>query len=449
MKKIFSLLILSGMLILGTIDADSGSLWSKYVTNDKSFSFHYPSGWKVTSDDSIVMAENSTTDEQLVMAMIPFDKSKSPQDMANEFIVMLKTGNPNICASDWRSQPESADVRVIFNLADNSNGKEYSGLGIVIKSDQQAYWFSYLAPTSGYYQARGSNILNGFIGSISSGSSSKAPNFDYSVKTAERIDRNADAFMFVLEFALGAPFTQSQEDVILYELKDGWRCMSEAELQKYDLYPTLVQGILTMGQKDLEKLRVDLEKSVREWLVETDQSDQAVKIINAQLKSRGQVVIGGEPPLTEMSLTAYSEIIAYSRLLQQNPTAKPEHISQDSVNEIKQQVTKVWESFSAADKQDIATAPGLWVCLRVQLQNGSQAEQDAIRANLKKLEAATHNIGTGNSTDPKTNVSAGSGTKKPMDMNSHWCMMQIQQQTFNTYMWSRGFNYLPATGKMW
>jgi hypothetical protein len=210
-----------------------------------------------------------------------------------------------------------------------------------------------------------------------------------------------------------------------------------------------VQTVLKMGQKDLEKLRADLEKSVREWLDETDQSDQVVKIINGQLKSRGKVVIDGEPQLTEMSLTAYSEIIAYSRLLQLDSKAKPEQISQESVNEIKQQVKTVWKSFSITDRKDIATTPGLWVCMRVQLQNGSQAEQDKIRANLKKLEAVTHNIGTNNSTIPKTNSSAGSGTQKPMDMNSHWCLMQMQQQTFNTYMWSRGFNYLPATGKMW
>jgi len=73
------------------------------------------------------------------------------------------------------------------------------------------------------------------------------------------------------------------------------------------------------------------------------------------------VVIAGEPPLTDMSLTAYSEIIAYSRLLQQNSKAKPEQISQKSVNEIKQQVKKVWKSFSTADRQDIATTPGLMV----------------------------------------------------------------------------------------
>lgn len=448
MKKILVLLVLTSFMILGVVSADSGSIWSKYVNIDNNFSFHYPSGWSVSTNNSIVEAKNSTTDEQLLMVMIPFDPYKSPQDLASGFIDMLKEGNPNVRAFNWKSQPETASIQVMFHLSDNINGKEYSGLGMVIKSAQEALWFSYFAPTSDYYQVRGLNILEGFINSLSTGSASKDPNIDYSIKIAEKIENNSKAFMFVLEFALGAPFTQSQENVILDELKDGWRYRSEEELQQYDLYPIIMENILKLGQKDLEKLRSDMEKSIREWLVETDQSDRAVKIINGQLESRGKVVIDGNPPLTEMSLTAYSEMIAYSRMLQQNPLAKPEQISQESVNEIKQQVIEVWESFSTTDKEDIATSPGLWICLRAILQNGSEEEQDKVRVNLKELGAVTSNIDN-NSTDSKTNSTGGSESKKPMDMSAHWCLMQMREITFNTYMWSHGYNYLPATGRMW
>lgn len=449
MKRIISLLIIMSMLVLGTISADTGSLWSKYVAADKSCSFHYPAGWTVSFEDTMVGFENSTTDEEFMMLAIPFDQSKSPQELANGFITMLKSANPNIRSSDWSSKPESAGTLITFDLTNLENGKAYSGYGLVVKSEQQATWYSYLAPAAAYQQVRGCNILQGFVDSLTSGTASIAPKIDYSVKTAEQVERNSKAFMFVLEFALGAPFTHSQETVILDELKGGWRYLSAAELQKYDQYPTLMQNILKMGQKDLEILRADLEKTVRQWLTETNLADPAVKIINAHLKSRGSVVLDGVPPLTEMSLTAYSEIVAYSKLLQLEPKAKPEQITQESVNEIKQQVKTVWNSFTVTDKKDIATTPGLWVCLRVQLQNGTQAEQDKIRENLKKLEAATRNITTNNGADPTTNSGTGAGAQKPMSMTAHWCMQQIQQQTFNTYMWSRGFNYLPATGKMW
>lgn len=182
---------------------------------------------------------------------------------------------------------------------------------------------------------------------------------------------------------------------------------------------------------------------------ETDQSDPAVKMINSNLESRGKVVIKGEPPLTEMSLTAYSEIIAYSRLLQKDPEAKPEKISQKSVTKIKKQVKKVWNSFFDTDKQDIATTPGLWICLRAQLMHGQETEKDKIRDNLNKLETATRNIEVNDSTKSETNSTADSKTKKPMSYSAHWCLLQMKQQTFNTMMWSHGFNYHPTYGKMW
>jgi hypothetical protein len=34
-------------------------------------------------------------------------------------------------------------------------------------------------------------------------------------------------------------------------------------------------------------------------------------------------------------------------------------------------------------------------------------------------------------------------------MIKHNVLMNIQQQTFNSTMWSRGFNYQPASGKVW
>ena len=113
MKRIISLLILISLLALGTVSADPGSPWSKYVTADKSLSFHYPSGWSVSTDGSMVAVENSATEEELVMTMIPFDQLKSPQDLANGFIAMLKNSSPNFRAFNWRSQTESASL-VVF-----------------------------------------------------------------------------------------------------------------------------------------------------------------------------------------------------------------------------------------------------------------------------------------------------------------------------------------------
>ncbi|HEX3047142.1 MAG TPA: hypothetical protein VHY08_20480 [Bacillota bacterium] len=447
MKKFLSVSVWLVLLIWSAIGADSAGLWAKYIAADGSYSFHYPVGWKVNPEESMVAIENSRTDEEMMMAGVPFDKRKSPADLASGYITLLRENNLDIRASNWQSDPSTKDSQVMFDLVAKNDGKQYKGQGFVIKTEQQATWFSYTAPSAGYSSARGLAILQGFIGSLASGSASKMPEIDYTSDPMAKIDGNAQAFLFVLEFALGAPLTKAQEDLILEELERGWRTMPEMELRKYDQYPALVQSILKMGQKDLEALRAELEKTIREWLDESDPSDKGVKAIRDQLKTRGRIVMPGEPPLTEMSLAAYSEIIAFSRLLRENSKALPEQITLRSVQEIKKQVQKSWSSFTKKEQQEIATAPGLWICLRVLLRNGSKEEQQKVRNQLLKLSADTPSVDANTNDDSRNNDSKNQNA--PMDFATHNSLMAMQQMTFNSYMWSRGFNYQPSTGMMW
>lgn len=440
MRRIISLLILVTLIFSNYTYADAATIWSKYVSKDKSYSFHYPSGWTVTEYDSMIVIENSKSNEQMMMVMLPYDNQKTPKQLASSFISSIKVANPNIKASNWHSLSDSLGEHIVFDLSDKIESKVHLGQGLVIKEMGQAIWFSYFAPEADYYQIRGYSIMEGFIGSMASGSTSVAPQIDYTVDVAANIDKNAKGFMFVLEFALGAPLTKSQEDVIIKELKSGWRYLSKEELAAYDEYPMLVKSIMKAKQKDMEKLRSSLEEMIKEWLEETDQNDPSVKIINSTLGKREKVIVKGEPPLTEMSLQAYSEIIAYSKLLQKSSTASPDKITKKSVDSVKKQVKEVWKNLSNEDKEDIATAPGLWVCLRSQYRFGTKKQQKEIRDSIKKIEEAK--------VVPKES-SSKTDSGEPMSMAAHWSMMQIQQMTFNTYMWSRGFNYLPATGKMW
>lgn len=441
MKKIISLLILVTLLFSNVTYADAAKIWSKHVAKDKSYSFHYPSGWKVTTNDSVIVIENSKTGEQLMMVMLPFEQQKTPKQLASSFIKMIKSDNPNLKASYWRSLTDSMGDHVVFDLSDKIKTKKQLGLGLVTKEMQQAIWFSYFAPEADYYQIRAYNILDGFINSIATGSTSIAPKIDYTVDVAANIDKDAKAFMFVLEFALGAPLTKSQEDTILKEIKKGWRHLTEEELKAKDQYPAYVKLIMKVKQKDLDELRNSLEEGISEWLKETDQTDPAVKIINSTLKKRGKVVIKGEPPLTEMSLQAYSEIIAYSRLLQKDSKASPDKISKKSVDSVKKEVKEVWKNFSKEDKENIATVPGLWVCLRSQYRYGTKDDKKLIRDSIKKLEEAK--------VETKVDKGTGTGSGKTLDMTSHWVLMEMQKTTFNTYMRSRGFNYSASYGQMW
>lgn len=453
MKRIVILMIILSIVFSSSFSSTASTgLWVKYTMADGSFSFHYPQGWKIDATESAVLINNAKTDEQLIMAMIPYDKDKSPTDLAKDFIILLNSNNPNVKASNLQMNPNKSNSQITFDITDEIDEKQYNGSGMVIKDSQQAIWFSYITPASYYSRDRGLGLLQGFITSISSGSSSKDPKVIYDCDLTNKIDANAKGFMFILEFALEAPLTATQERIILDELKSGWRLCTENELSGYDQYPLLAKSILTMEQKSLNELRIELEDSIMEWLEESPDTDESVKIIKEQLKTRGKEVIAGNPPLTEMSLTAYSEIIAYSRLLKQNPKAMPDEISQDSVNKIKNQVKDSWKTFTAKEKEQIATSPGLWVCLRTLISNGSIQEQDKVRSNLVKLTPDMYTIKDNKQHEEIQNTKGNEtydSEDKPMSMIKHNTLMNIKEMTFNTYMWSRGFNYSINYGKMW
>ena len=204
------------------------------------------------------------------VAGIPFDARKSPADLAAGFVALLKKNNPNVRAFNWQTDPRPRKSRFFSISRTKTMGNNTAARDCHENGRSRPPGFRISPRRRGTQRQRGLAILQGLIGSVASGSASKPPSIDYTADPNAKMDRNAQAFMFVLEFALGAPFTQAQEGVILDELKSGWRALSEKELQKYDQYPVLVQTILKMGQKDLEELRVDLEKTIKEWLDESD-----------------------------------------------------------------------------------------------------------------------------------------------------------------------------------
>lgn len=245
---------------------------------------------------------------------------------------------------------------------------------------------------------------------------------------ADKIGRNSRAFLFVLEFALGAPFTLSQEEVILNELRQGWKKRTEAELRKYDDYPMLVELILRAGQKDLDEIRVELEKTVREWLGGTDQSDPAVVVIKSQLNEKSKVLVPGAVPLTIRGATAYSEMYAYSELLGKVPDAPPDQISEDQVSEIRQQLIDAWKGFSEEQRKQVATTPGLWISLRALLQHGTSEERAKVRGQVRKIAAPAGG---------KAGEPSDLGKRAVMNMTKHMVLQEIQKMTFNQYLYSR------------
>ncbi len=425
--------------------------WQKFVAKDKSFSFHYPKGWRISEHESVIEVTNPPADEELLIVAMPFDAAKSPRQLAENMIGLLRSNSPDIQASAWISSAESRDSLVHFRVKYTNEGKKYDSNVIVVKGEGQAIWFSFSAPLEGYDAERGLDLVQKVVASVADGPGSVPP--ETSAPTPRPspavtdTDRNARSFLFVLEFALGAPLTVSQERVIVAELKDGWKDESTEELKKYDQYQTFVQVILRANQSQAETVRQELEKAVRQWIDDYRGKSDSVTILESELKRRGKVLAAGDPPLTEMAASAYSEIMAYSELLRTDPAAGPEDIDPSTVQEIRDQLKREWLKFSRAERDLIGTSPGLWISQRAILSHGPAADQNKVRGEIRRLSGnpAAQATASGNLGASDREMSR----KLANNMITHNVLMNMQQQTFNTYMWSRGFNYHPVYGKMW
>jgi hypothetical protein len=258
------------------------------------------------------------------------------------------------------------------------------------------------------------------------------------------LDRVRRSFLFVLEFALGAPFTAAQERLILGQFSPGWwAAKSEDEKEAFGRYPKVVAWIMGAGQQDLEEMRKTLEETTREWMKASPQSDPVVGMIRARLGERGRTIVAGEPPLTEMAAAAFCELYAYSRLLRRDGSALPDQLGDEALAGVRGELLRAWPGFSAAERGQVAAAPGLWLVLRTLVVHGDAAQRETARRRLLSVAAGDGPAGQGQARP------GNKGGDAVNNMLKHNVLMNIQQQTFNSYMWSRGFNYQPASGKMW
>jgi hypothetical protein len=417
----------------------AGTVWKKYVAADKTFSFHYPSGWTVEAKGSTIDLRDPKTGEQLLLATLPYDKGKSPSESAEVLIDALRGSTPDIRATDWTTGLSGRNATAACGLSYSEKGHAFRSEVFIIKDDaaQQVFWYSFTAPRAGYSRDRALGILQGFASSVAKGPDSRPPQEPASA--AASIDRDGPAFVFVLEFALGAPFTGGQEAIILSELRKGWEGLPAEEIRKYDAYPRLVEAITHAADvKALDALRADLEKSTREWLETSDRGDPAVAVIADQLKKKGRVLVAGTPALTVMAADAYSEMYAYSELLAGDPGASPEQVPARDAAEVRGRLVKAWPRFSAAEKDQVARTPGLWVSVRSVLRFGSADDRKRIRASVAGI-AAPDGPG-GQASGPGGGRSQGSSVSEiGKNLIKHNVMMSINRMTFNNYLYCHGF----------
>ncbi len=406
--------------------------WSKYVTGDQSFSFYYPAGWIVQENESGFAIYDEKSFEQLWLVILPYQNLWAAQGHAEFFLSLIQEENPEMQGFGWDSDP--AGKFVFFNLMQGSGQNRAEGAGLVLKDSafEQALWFHYLAPGDLFSENRGFLILEGFVNSISSGANALGPEGSAEAWAA-RIDRNADGFLFILEFALGAPLSLSEETLILTELKSVLMEYSDAELAGYDEYPGFAQFIMSLANQDeLVEVKETLHESVWEWVEESDQDEAVVSLIREALLEADQILVPGTLPLTEVAATAYAEFVAFAELLHQNGLANavPGDIRNDAVREIKEQLADAWPGFSQEEKEQVLNLPAVWTTLRRALSHGAAEDRDYALGIIAK--AAPQDA-------PASENESYDGVYDPMALIKHQTMMEIQRHTFNHWRYCMGY----------
>ena len=438
-SRIGSLTVLIVLCLSAAGLLGAGTVWKKYVAADKTFSFHYPSGWTVEAKESTIDLRDPKTGEQLLLVALPYDKAKSPADSGNWLIDALRQSTPDIKATDWTPGGSAGNATAACQVAYTEKGHAFQSEVLVIKNDgaAQVLWISFTAPQAGYSRDKALSILNGFASSVAKGPDSEPPQEGRPASAS--IDRDGRAFIFVLEFAMGVPFTGGQEEIIRAELSRGWEKLSVEELRKYDAYPQLVEAIIHAANvQAVDKLRSDLEKTTREWLQASDQTDPAVAVIADQMKKKGKVLVPGTPALTVMAAEAYSEMYAYSELLAAKPGAAPDQVPASSVAEVRGRLVKAWAKFTTEEREQVARTPGLWVSLRSVLRFGSAQDQKRVRTSIAAI--ASPDVSGGEASGSGGSRSQGSSVSEiGKNIIKHNVLMNINQMTFNHYMYCHGF----------
>lgn len=450
------------LLVLGMGMAHAMS-WQKFVSADKSYSFHYPKGWKVDEQQSVVEITNPANDELLLVITLSDNGNGTPRQFADETVGTLKQNYPDLKASGWQDDASKS----LFQVSFTNQGTPNIGDVLVVKADNTAFWFSFTGQTQGYDKVRALGILEGLVSSLADGARSTPPSDTLLAPTAPtarkltsadkaKMNINADAFMFVLEFGLGTPLTAGQEKIILTELLSVWSKQTPEELAEFDEYPKLVTAIMHGDATAVEDLRKTMETTMREWLAETDQADPAVKIVRNQLNASSKILVAGTPPLSEMAATSYAEMMAFAAILQKNPNATPAQISAQTVAQYKGKMIKAWGGLSSQGKADACTMPGIWMTIRQLIRAGTPDEQKSARATLAMVGGSQQTASGGSSASSGSSSGKGSSGAKSgkgstilKNMIRHNTMMAMSQQTFNTTMWSRGYSGWTPTGKIW
>lgn len=113
--------------------------WQKFVSNDKSYSVHYPKGWKLNQTESVIeIANPANTGEQMLVIALNSDKKKTARQVAGDALIMFKQSVPDIKGSNWTDH--DTEGMCTFQIDFTDSGTPNVGHVLVMNSEGQAMW---------------------------------------------------------------------------------------------------------------------------------------------------------------------------------------------------------------------------------------------------------------------------------------------------------------------
>lgn len=416
------------ILSLAIAPSWAASEWTRYIAPDEGFSLHYPTGWMAEPSDGALVLRSEETSEVVLLLVLPSSTGETARGCAEVAIAALGEQGWQLEPRGWR--PEEPDANpVALHFGGRVGGGAVEGDCLTQLEDDGVLWLGYLRPEADYEEPRAFSILQGIAGSLTEGGDSQPPRVRI---RGGRADGLARAFVFVLEFALGEPLAAEEEGAVIDALLEG------ADLDALAAYPELVRAILGADRERLVGLQEELATATREWLEESDPADPCVRLVREHLESAGRSAAEGDPPLTARQADAYAEMVTYGAALGASPLALPEEIEAEARDALREALVEAWPGLSAEERAQVAEAPAVWTCLRSVLEHGNAEQQAQARAALAGLGAEQSEAGAVEEGTPN----AGGDSAVDRMLRSQ-VMLNLNQMTFDHYMWSRGLAQTP------
>lgn len=407
--------------------------------------FIMPQGWSSEGQAGLFeLTRHLTGDRALVLYAPP--EGRSAREFGDSVFDDIRRECADFAPTVWEETNIGTGRLLTCTARYTDEGVPMAGLCCVAAGEELTSLILVSSPagsgSSERLQALLVTLLRSGLADLIGGDPVEIADLQWPALPPSRLEAAGRAFVFVLEFALTAPFTAEQETLILAELLDGWAKLPEEGFAEVEAYNQLAQAILHGDGDALEDLRGDLVAITTQWLEETDQSDPAVRAVREQLESKGRVVAAGEPALTEVAAAAYAEMYALSEQLAEDPNAVPSDVDPRAIDSTRQRLEAAWGTFDRAEREAAASCPALWLTLRAALTFGAPEEGQTARERIASVSARATEPADGGG-DGGGGGAAG-GTGDPIDrMLQSNTLLAIQQQTFNQYMWSRGFRQTP------